>query len=132
MMDVRVYHTAEVMVALGSDYFAMVTKDKALEIARLRQNSNCSCDSVILGKISKIKTALTAYDAANKPLPTIPEEQPKKSHEKILLEQNEAGEDVFEIIEYPDQEEEVAETKPTQHKVEEFAEVAYPAQLPPQ
>lgn len=38
-MDVRVYHTAEITVALGSDYFVTVTKDKALEIAKLRQKS---------------------------------------------------------------------------------------------
>lgn len=37
MMDVRVYHTSEITVALGSDFFATVTKEKALEIAKLRQ-----------------------------------------------------------------------------------------------
>jgi hypothetical protein len=39
-MDVTVYHTAEITVALGADYFALTVKDKALEIAKMRQKSN--------------------------------------------------------------------------------------------
>lgn len=39
MMDVEVYHTSEVMVALGSDYFVQTVKDKAIEIATKRKES---------------------------------------------------------------------------------------------
>jgi prefoldin subunit 5 len=39
MMEVEVYHTSEVMVALGSDYFLQTVKSKAVEIAQRRKES---------------------------------------------------------------------------------------------
>lgn len=89
-MEVEVYHTAEVMVALGSDYFVQTVKDKALEIAKRRKECNRACYVVIEARLKGLKTTLLKLEKTAKEQKEELENrgQDFKGNQKILLEQN--------------------------------------------